>query len=701
MRSAMVCLLAIACLGGARVRNSSQISGAELCEISSIRFEGNATLATNDLRTQLSTRETPGFFNKFLYNSISEKLGRKNEYLNALTLGADIDRMRRYYENRGFSSIRIDTSLAFSPDRQKVDIAIRIQEGYRSIIDTLEYRGVVNVPPTVWEDMASSPKIVKGEPFNLILIEEEVRRVLRILYDNGYPNAVYLRDSSHANRYASNGNYGVLLSFLTGKRYLFGDISVHQETDSLLGITRRDDITDDIILDHMAYKPGDYYSYEKRLTSEKNLHRLGIFYLQRLDVKVPAPTDLSIMVPTLVTIKPRDRNELAPEVIVSDENGALNLGGGLGFTNRNFFGGGRTFSSRIRYQTQTIRKFLESFDNSSSAVANLDLTFELLQPYIFSNLVNGKWSLSVTLDKQIPYQQKIISNRFGVNARFAEFTTGYLEWTLEEVRPDINKDFQGNQSDPTVVAQLNALQKQQFNSILSFTIQRDRTNDIFSPSEGFVHSATFAEAGLLPSLFKGVFSTLPYTQFYKVNLLGRWYNDLTTRKFCIFALKLKAGLEEKYGHSRGDSALVIPQNHRFYGGGSSSVRGWISRDLIAGVDPQFALFGGNLAVEGSMELRTNLLQSLHDGFLDKIWIVQFLDFGNVWQEVGDFRVRQIAIAAGLGFRYDTFFGPFRVDWGFRVYNPAEDPGRQWITQRQLFGQTFKEGVFHFGIGHSF
>jgi len=81
--------------------------------------------------------------------------------------------------------------------------------------------------------------------------------------------------------------------------------------------------------------------------------------------------------------------------------------------------------------------------------------------------------------------------------------------------------------------------------------------------------------------------------------------------------------------------------------------------------------------------------------------VEFVDAGNVWQEAKDFRVRQIAIAAGVGIHYDTFFGPFRIDWGFRVYNPAEPTGRQWISQRQLFGQTFKEAIFHFGIGNAF
>ncbi|HXX64374.1 MAG TPA: BamA/TamA family outer membrane protein, partial [Bacteroidota bacterium] len=140
---------------------------------------------------------------------------------------------------------------------------------------------------------------------------------------------------------------------------------------------------------------------------------------------------------------------------------------------------------------------------------------------------------------------------------------------------------------------------------------------------------------------------------------------------------------------------------RFYAGGGNSVRGWNSRDLIATGDPQQAQLGGNLQLEGSIELRTNILQSLRDGLFDKFWVVQFVDVGNVWPEVRDFRFNTFAIAAGLGIRYDTFFGPFRIDWGFRVYNPSEVPSQRWITQRQLLGQTFKEGIFHFGIGHAF
>ncbi len=669
-------------------------------EIGSLEFKGNETFTASELRTQCATRETPGFFNRFLYHSISRQLGRKDEYYNATTTGADLERLRRFYVNRGFSEVRIDTLLRFSDEDRRVDITFVFQEGYRSVIDTLEYRGIREDPGPIWSDIHSSPKIKQGDPFNTVLLEEEVRRVQRIMWDAGYPNAVFLKDSSYARRYLSTRNYAVVLRFDMGRRFRFGDINVTQEIDTLRGEKPRPDITDDIVLQQLDYRKGDFYSYNDLVNSEGNLNRLGVLDLRRIDKAVPSNADTSIFVPTSITVHPRDKHELAPELLVSDENSAFNIGAGLGYTDRNFFGGARILTMRARFRTQTPSQFPDYFGTNTGAVANLDLSADMLQPFILTNKIKGNWTLSYIIDKQLPYREEILRNKFGFTDRFAEFTTGFLDWTLERARTIENTKYFENTTDSAAALQVRILsQEAQFNSILTFTIQRDMTNDIFSPSEGFFNSATFEESGLLPLILeKKGGADLPFTQFYRASALGRWYEDLSGTRFSIVGVKLKGGFEEKYGESRRDTTRAIPVTHRFYAGGGGSIRGWNSRDLSASGDPRL---GGNLAFEGSVELRTNLLQNLRDGFLDKIWVVQFVDFGNVWPEVRDFQFKTIAIAAGLGFRYDTFFGPFRIDWGFRVYNPTQPPSQRWITQRQLLRQTFKEGIFHFGIGHAF
>lgn len=619
------------------------------------------------------------------------------------TLLADLERLKKYYRNRGYEEVKIDTSLSLSDDGEKVDITFQIQEGYRSIIDSLVYRGIPAGPETIWKDIRSSPVISQGDPYNSVLLEEEVRRVLKIFADNGFARASFVKDSSKADHFASDGDFRVVLAFHAGRRYRFGQITVEQEVDTLRGVLHRDDITDDIVLEHLDYKPNDFYSEEVRQKSERNLNRLGIFDLRKIDVAIPALSDTGIMVPSDIVIRPKDKHELAPELIVSNDNDAFNIGAGLGYTDRNFWGGARILSTRARFRTQTIAAFPDYFKINNDAVSNLDLTVELLQPYIFSNAVKGTFSASYIIDKQLPYKLNIVRTKFGISDRFAEYTTGQFDWTLETIDYRI-RPVDSTKLDPVSLRQLSLLllNPRQFNSVFSFTIQRDMTNDIFSPSEGFVHSMTLQESGVLPLLLRSLVPNLPYTQFYSASALGRWYFDIgSTRRFSILAVKLRAGLEEKYGESRADSNRTIPQTYQFFAGGSGSVRGWNSRTLISTGDPYQAQLGGNLLIDGSIELRTNPLQALRDGFWDKMWIVQFFDFGNLWPKVGDFRVRDIALAAGIGFRYDTFFGPFRIDWGFRIYDPAEPAGRYWITQKRLLGQTFKEGVFHFGIGHAF
>ena len=672
-------------------------TGGGSFEINSIDIEGNDHVGSGELLSRLGTRETPGFLNRFLHYSISDRLGRQREFFNWTTLNEDVQRLHQYYVDHGFHEVRVDTSLEFSPEKNEVNILFRIQEGYQSIIDTIMFRGIRNVPEFVYDDMRSSPKISPHDPFDRSLVDEEVLRVRKILWDAGYPNAHFLRDSSSATYRTSTRNYVVVIAYDIGKRFVWGDISIRNELDST-----REDIQPDIILRQLDYQTGDFYSASSLVSSEQNLNRVGIFDQARIETTVPANSDTSIAVASRVTVRPKDKQELAPEILVSDDNNAFNLGAGIGYSNRNFLGGARTFSTNLRFRTQTISEFPNYFGVATDAVSNISLTFEVLQPYVFSNKIKGNWSFSLIRDKQKPYRQDIVQNKFGFTDKFADYTNGILEWTLERVSLQRNPNFPDSSSDPATQEQINKLLDQekrtQFNSILSFTIQRDKTNDLFRPSEGFVHSATFQESGLLPVLLRGVQPDLPFTQFYSVTLFGRWYFDLTDHRFSIFALKLKAGYEDKYGESRSDDTRAIPPTYRFYAGGGSSVRGWKPRDLSATGDP---LFGGNLALEGSCEIRTNILQSLRDDFLDKIWIVTFLDFGNVWGSFHDLGLSGVAMASGVGFRYDTFFGPFRIDYGFRVYNPEEARGQQWIFDRKLLGQTLKEGILHFGIGHAF
>ena len=92
-------------------------------------------------------------------------------------------------------------------------------------------------------------------------------------------------------------------------------------------------------------------------------------------------------------------------------------------------------------------------------------------------------------------------------------------------------------------------------------------------------------------------------------------------------------------------------------------------------------------MEGSIETRNRITGSLGSAF--------FIDYGNVWNHFRDVQWNTIAIAAGFGLRFYTEFAPFRIDFGFKVYDPDD---RRSFFNKALLQETFE---FHFGIGEAF
>jgi len=670
-------------------------------EVNTLQFFGNTVFDTDELREAIFTQETPGFFSKFLYKVFGEALGSKAQIYNRDLFLLDIQKILSLYREQGYFETRIRDSVAVDTSRAHVDLYVFIEEGRPSYIDTLVYRGLEHIPEDVLQKIFESPPFHVGQRFEEKRLTAMVDRILETLGNEGYPNVRFERDRSSVTHYLSTNNLSVVLTFSVGRRLRFGPIRVIAED------TLRTDITDDIVLKQLDFEEGEIYSKEKRITSERNLNRLGVFETTRIDAIPTAEAESTGVVGVEIRVRPRDKHELNPEVVVSDENNAFNVSLGIGYTNRNFLGGARSFNTRLRLRSQSIQEwdFGQLFGRAglrdSSILGGVELQFHLAQPYMFTRTLSGSWTFSLSAEKQKLYVLPIIRNRIGLANRFARYTNGFLDWTLERVSVDfIPRDTASVLID---LSRRREEERPQFNSILTATLQRDRTNDIFSPSEGFFHSITVEESGILPRLLKRLQPDLPFTQYYKITLLGKWYHDVTRNKFNIFAFKLRAGYQDKYGESKRLDSIRIPLNRRFFAGGSGSLRGWKSRDL--GAMPQNEIqFGGNFILEGSYEMRVNHFRGFGKLWfinLENLWMVYFLDAGNVWSDVITFKPRDIGIAAGFGIRYETVFGPFRIDFGFRVYDPKEIPRTQWIVKKRFFGDVLKNGVLHFGLGHAF
>lgn len=81
--------------------------------------------------------------------------------------------------------------------------------------------------------------------------------------------------------------------------------------------------------------------------------------------------------------------------------------------------------------------------------------------------------------------------------------------------------------------------------------------------------------------------------------------------------------------------------------------------------------------------------------IGKISSAVFVDYGNTWNSSYEFRLDQVAIAAGFGLRYYTDFLPFRIDFGFKIYDPND---RRSILKKKLWSNILQ---FQIGIGEAF
>lgn len=145
--------------------------------------------------------------------------------------------------------------------------------------------------------------------------------------------------------------------------------------------------------------------------------------------------------------------------------------------------------------------------------------------------------------------------------------------------------------------------------------------------------------------------------FVKLRAEASAYRALDAEKKFVVAGRIAAG------SIYGADLASIPANRRFYAGGGGSVRGYGYQD-IGPLDATGKPTGGRSMLETSAELRI--------GITDTIGIVPFVDAGLVSANE-DFSGAEFKLGAGVGLRYQTPFGPLRVDVAVPLNKGANDP----------------------------
>ena len=192
--------------------------------------------------------------------------------------------------------------------------------------------------------------------------------------------------------------------------------------------------------------------------------------------------------------------------------------------------------------------------------------------------------------------------------------------------------------------------------------------------------------------FREIFNLAP-SQYFKSEVDYIKYWSVGFKR--VLAFRTFIGIAIPFGNSN-----FIPFTRSYYAGGSNDNRAWQAYKLGPGSSSRFNEFNeANFKIAFNVEYRYPIIKRLNGAF--------FIDSGNIWNfnnNVSDSKqvfnnlrdLSELAIGSGFGLRYDFDYFIFRLDTGFKTYDPSLIKADRWFSQLNL-----KKAVFNVGINFPF
>ena len=646
----------------------------QMYELKTISFEGNNEISSSRLTDVILSKESPAWLWKFL-NSFSG-LGAEAIIFDSTKIPFDIAALTEYYRSYGYFEVSVAYRYELDTSNLDADLIYKISEGDRSRFRGVHLFGLSEIPALTYSNIYQEYSSNVPDWFNQGMVEQDINSSINTLLNSGYMNAKF--DSIVIFRDTSANSADLDVYFTTGNRMTVDSIIINKNGDGAKLVD------EDLLRKITGIEPGVFFNQDEIRRSQIRLYRTGLF---NSVVLIPFQEAGS---QNLVNLQLNGNigfmHEFSPEVIVNNQQSAFNIGLGANFIKKNFFGEARKFTISTSFGIQDI--FNVDFHNlikrfsfrDTSLLGYVDARIKIEQPFLFGKPIFGTWENYATIKKQKDYSVTYYGSKISFEFELPKYTfVNYLStyYNIEET-----KEVYRTNNDSLSIKLV---------STIGVDLGKSTTDDFLFPTKGYNLSLQLEEANGIPyltsKLFKWGYSG---TVFYKLLFTGSTYQAIDQKRNNIVAIKFKTGYLRPYvGDYDG-----LPITRTFYAGGSNSVRGWRSNQLVPFPDqiissPNLSVpnvKGGTFLLEGTFEYRYRFLQSFG--------LVSFFDYGNTWLSYKDFNLNELALAAGLGFRYYTQVAPFRIDFGFKLYDPWD--------KTYIFRKKFWDNLeFHFGIGEAF
>ena len=678
-----------------------------------IKFEGNDKISDTELSEIIISRESPGWISS-LINTLTG-FGDDEIYFDSSYIATDINSMQQYYYSKGYFQAKFKSSYELDDEDEEAVLIYTIKENEPSYFRSLKFNGLENI---AWET-AKEVEELQGVDTSKIYSAEEVAerrdRVLRLGLDFGH--MLIKADEPIVTVDTVINKVDVVVNFNIGERYTISEVRIDESGPGAKHVDK------ELIHSISGVDSGKYYSYYDLQRAQVRLYRTNMFTSVVANgvvsdtsgdrVPVNISTDVGLM------------HELTPEIILNNEDDVLNLGLGLSFSKMNFLGGARRITISTSTASQSLPEFVAHPSITDTTIYGYaDARVILDQPYLYGKNISSTFENYYTLQKRRDeYNATLYGSKISFDvemSKYVFFTSLVVGLSLEKSKYIFSRSYMTdalytalenqNTSLPDSVIQdsVDALANQigdftseATNSVISIDVGANKTDDILFPTRGYSMFLTFEDGNSLPALIGTLNGNgISEPRYYKVIFNGTVFFPFYKSDENAFGMKFKTGYIQAYKGNK----FEIPLNQKFYAGGSNSNRGWSSRDLVPeqnrlelsdnptpeeidAVLVRNIIPGGFFIMEGSMETR-NRIMGQFGGAL-------FVDYGNVWNHYRDVQWNNIAVGAGFGLRYYSDFAPFRIDFGFKVYDPDD---RRSFFKKSVWQETLE---FHFGIGEAF
>jgi len=644
-------------------------------EIVDLQFEGNEAFPDKELRTAILTDRTQ--CKTFLFSfplpicQLTDwGFAHSREYLDEAELPLDLIRLELFYRQRGFRGAVVDTVV--TREDGKARVLFEIQENEPTLISGIGIR--VSGDAIDSATVLSLLSATAGDRLDLVALQQGEAAVANRLRGAGYVDAAVLRDY-----FIPRGSYQADLSIRVepGPRVRIGEVR----------IVGAGDVGDKVVRSLLDFRSGDWFQERKIIDSQRRLFNLDAFRYANIASERANDT----LIDLTVQVAPAERRALRAGFGVQTDE-CVQVEGV--FTNRNLFGGGRTFRVTGRLSNLLTKQFDGNFpcNGTSSDPVYQDLNWLLDLSFVQPVFSGSRNSLQLRLFTE----RETVPDLFVRTGVGGEIAFNALLAPRMSIRPSYRPELTafGSQSadiyfcvnyglcTPDDIA---LLTESKWLSPLRLLWTWNRTDHPLEATKGYYFAAEGEAAGTFTGsdyrYIRGSVETAGFTPVLGHAVLGG--------RVQFGGVRGMSGTV--FGGEDADVEIIHPAK-RFFAGGPESVRGYglnllgptvlVMSDLddcgsgfltpeelqmCANRLPPTAFderpVGGNLLFEASIELRLPVGQ--------KFVVVGFVDSGQVWRSDDD-RVSLVA-TPGVGIRYRSPVGPLRMDLGYNPAGPVYKP----------------------------